>query len=193
MTESVRDPRELADALELTAEHRPAAGRAAEVGADIKMRIARDGTWFYHGSPIARKPLVRLFASVLRREDDGLYSLVTPAERCRVEVEDAPFLAVEVTRTGTGRRQRLAFRTNIDDMVTASAHHPIRVVHDEATGEPSPYLLVRERLEALIARSAYYELVDYGVAENIDDVSVFGVWSEGSFFELGRLAVEGGG
>ena len=193
MTESVRDPRELAAALGVTAEHRPAARHASEVRADFDMRIGRDGTWFYHGSPIARKPLVRLFSSVLRREDDGLYYLVTPVERCHVQVEDAPFLAVEVTRTGAGRRQRLAFRTNIDDMVTASAHHPIRVVHDKATGEPSPYLLVRERLEALIARPVYYELVDYGVEEYIDDNFVFGVWSEGSFFELGRLTGESGG
>ena len=193
MTESVRDPRELADALGVTAEHRPATRRPAEVGAHIELRIARDGTWFYHGSPIARKPLVRLFASVLRREDDGLYYLVTPAERCRVEVEDAPFLAVEVSRTGSGRRQRVAFRTNIDDLVTANAHHPIRVVHDQATGEPAPYLLVREGLEALIARSVYYELVDCGVEQYIVDNVVFGVWSEGSFFELGRLTAEGGG
>jgi len=193
MTESVRDPRELADALGVTAEHRPTEREASEVRGDVEMRIARDGTWFYHGSPIARIPLVRLFSSVLRREKDGLYYLVTPVERCRVQVEDAPFLAVEVTRTGAGKRQCLAFRTNIDDMVTASARHPIRVAYDEATGEPSPYLIVRERLEALIARPVYYELVDHGVEENIDDVSVFGVWSEGSFFELGRLTDEGGG
>ena len=152
---------------------------------DLDMRIARDGTWFYHGSPIGRKPLVKLFASVLGRDDDGAYWLTTPAERGRIDVDDAPFVAVEVDAVGDGRAQSLRFRTNLDDMVTSDADHPIRVSHNVETGEPSPYVLVRDRLEALIARSVYYQLVDLGVEEATDGVRLYGVWSEGCFFPLG--------
>src|SRR5690348_16935767 len=111
---------------------------------DLEIRIARDGTWSYLGSPINRAPLVRLFASVLRREPDGSYWLVTPAERGRVTVDDVPFAAVELTVEGEGREQALIFRTNIDDSVTADEEHPLRVAIDHASGEPSPYLLVRD-------------------------------------------------
>ncbi len=152
---------------------------------DLDMRIGRDGTWFYHGSPIGRKPLVKLFASVLSRDDDGVYWLTTPAERGRVEVEDAPFVAVEVDASGEGRRQSLRFRTNLDEAVTCDADHPIRVSHDAETGEPSPYLLVRERLEALIARSVFYQLVELGVEEEVGGMRLYGVWSEECFFPLG--------
>ena len=103
------------------------------------MRIARDGAWFYRGSPIGRLPLVKLFASVLRREADGSYWLVTPAERGRIEVEDVPFLAVELTVAGEGRGQQLIFRTNLDDIVTAGPDHPLRV-ETAASGEPAPYI-----------------------------------------------------
>ena len=103
---------------------------------DLDMRIARDGTWFYRGSPIGRLPLVKLFASVLRREPDGCYWLVTPAERGRIEVEDVPFLAVALTVRGEGRQQQLIFRTNLDDIVTAGPDHPLRV-ETAASGEPA--------------------------------------------------------
>jgi len=128
---------------------------------DLQIRIARDGTWFYRGSLIARLPLVKLFASVLRREADGSYWLVTPAERGRVEVEDAPFLAVELTAEGEGREQQLIFRTNLDDIVTAGPDHPLRT-ETAVDGEPSPYILVRDGLEALLARPVFYQLVDLG-------------------------------
>jgi len=154
---------------------------------DLDMRIARDGTWFYHGSPIGRKPLVKLFASVLRRDDDGTYWLVTPVEKGRIEVEDAPFVAVALTVEGAGRDQRLRFRTNLDDEVVAGPDHPIRVSENPETGEPAPYVLVRDRLEALIARSVFYDLVALGVEEERDGETLFGVWSEGRFFPLGRL------
>ncbi len=150
------------------------------------MRIARDGTWFYHGSPIGRKPLVKLFASVLSRDEDGAYWLITPAEKGRIEVEDAPFLAVEVDAVGNGRAQSLRVRTNLDDEVTIDADHPIRVSHHAGTGEPSPYVLVRDRLEALIARPVFYQLVELGVEEVIDGDRLYGVWSEGCFFQLGK-------
>ena len=154
------------------------------------MRIARDGTWFYHGSPIGRKPLVKLFASVLSRDEEGVYWLTTPVAKGRVEVDDAPFLAVELTVSGEGRDQALAFRTTLDDAVTADEDHPLRVVLDPATGEPSPYVLVRGRLEALISRSVFYELVALGVERVVDGETLFGVWSAGSFFPMGRLADE---
>ncbi len=153
---------------------------------DLDMRIARDGTWFYHGSPIGRKPLVKLFASVLSRDEDGAYWLITPAEKGRIEVEDAPFLAVEVDAVGNGRAQSLRVRTNLDDEVTIDADHPIRVSHHAGTGEPSPYVLVRDRLEALIARPVFYQLVELGVEEVIDGDRLYGVWSEGCFFQLGK-------
>ena len=152
------------------------------------IRIARDGTWFYHGSPIARKPLVRLFASVLRRDEAGAYWLVTPAERGRIDVEDAPFTAVELTVTGSGRGQRLTFRTNLDEEITAGEAHPIRVVENAETGEPAPYLLVRDGLEARIVRSVFYQLVELGLEEQIDGHHLFGVWSDNRFFTLGRLS-----
>ena len=152
---------------------------------DIDMRIARDGTWFYHGSPIGRKPLAKLFASVLRRESDGNYYLVTPVERCLVRVDDVPFVAVEVNATVAGPQQELTFRTNLDDLVSAGPDHPIRVAHNPQTGEPTPYIHVRDRLEALIARPVYYELVDWGVEATVDNKRVYGVWSRGAFFALG--------
>ena len=154
------------------------------------MRIARDGTWFYHGSPITRKPLVKLFSSVLVRESDDHYYLVTPVERCRITVDDAPFTAVELQVRGGGQTQSLTFRTNVDDQITVNDIHPIRVAFDAGSGEPSPYVLVRERLEALITRAVYYELVELGWEEVVDGSPLFGVWSAGAFFPLGRLDEE---
>ncbi len=161
------------------------AGRppAIELG-DLDMRIARDGTWFYRGSPITRMSLVKLFASVLRREPDGLYWLVTPAERGRVTVEDAPFIAVAVDRGGAGREQRLIFRTNLDEIVTAGLDHPLRV-ETAADGTPAPYILVRPGLEARLARPVFYELVEWGGEERVAGDVQFGVWSAGLFFRLG--------
>ena len=157
-------------------------GQSAVCG-DLDMRIARDGTWYYHGSPIGRKRLVALFASVLRREADSEYYLVTPVEKGRVAVDDAPFVAVEVSVEGAGEDQLLEFRTNLDEVVTAGPGHPIRVAHNQLTGEPAPYVLVRDELEALIARPVYYQLVELGVEHGAS----YGVWSGGVFFALGEL------
>jgi hypothetical protein len=154
---------------------------------DFGIRIARDGTWFYRNSPIRRLPLVKLFASVLRREADGHYWLVTPAERGRIEVEDAPFVAVELEASGQGSNQSLTFRTNLDDRVVAGESHPLRVATDPATGEPHPYVLVRPGLEALLLRSVFYHLVELGREETIGGERQFGVWSNGKFFPLGSL------
>lgn len=151
---------------------------------DLDMRIARDGTWFYRGSPIARPRLVKLFASVLRREDDGSYWLVTPVERGRVTVEDAPFLAVELTSESEGPKRQLSFRTNLDEIVAAGPNHPLRV-DAAANGEPAPYILVRPGLEARLNRPVFYELVEIADAERGESGGPFGVWSGGMFFDLG--------
>jgi len=152
---------------------------------DIDIRIARDGTWFYHGSPIGRKRLVKLFSTVLKREPDGTYVLETPIEKGRIQVEDVPFVAVELSAEGEGEKQRLTLRTNIDESVTVDAAHPIRVREDGETGHPVPYVLVREALEARIARPVYYELVALGLERSVGGDHVYGVWSSGDFFPLG--------
>lgn len=154
---------------------------------DFDMRIARDGTWFYQGSPINRKSLVKLFSTVLRRVESGEYWLVTPAERGRIQVDDAPFTAVEVTATGANRDQELTFRTNLDDFVIADCDHPIRVSYHREKGEPSPYVLVRPGLEALILRPVFYHLVELGEVRTVDGIEQLGVWSRGQFFVLGQL------
>jgi uncharacterized protein len=149
---------------------------------EIDMRIARDGSWFYMGSIINRKPLVKLFSTVLRLEDDGEYYLITPVEKAHIKVDDAPFTAVEMFVEGEGRDRKLTFRTNVDDQVTMDAEHPLRVAIDDETGEPSPYILLRHNLEALIVRSVFYDLVD--LAEETDR-DMLAVWSGGSCFEIG--------
>ncbi len=156
---------------------------------DIDIRIGRDGTWFYHGSPIGRKPLVRLFASVLRREADGEYWMVTPVERARIRVDDAPFVAVAMTVLGSGRDQCLQFHTNVDATVVAGLPHPLRVTIDAESGEPSPYVMIDavRGLEALVARTVFYDLVE--LAEE-DTMGALGVWSAGTFFVLGSAAEE---
>jgi len=153
---------------------------------ELDMRIGRDGVWHYNGSPIGRKELVRLFSTVLRRDDAGDYWLITPAEMGRIEVEDAPFLAVELTRSGDDEAQVLTLRTNVDAMVTVDKDHPIRVDIDPQTSQPSPYLVMDGRVEARITRSVYYELVAIG-QENIWEEDNFGVLSSGTFFSLGKL------
>lgn len=159
---------------------------------DLPFLIRRDGTWLYRGSPINRKELVCLFASVLKRASDGSFWLETPAERGRIQVEDAPFLAVELDWTGDGRNQTLSFRTNVDQVVTAGPEHPIRVSHDILTCEPTPYILVRRGMgdhgvEARINRAVYYELVALAVPEWVGCRRMLGVWSCGRFFPLGEL------
>lgn len=147
---------------------------------DSEMRIARDGTWYHQGSPIGRQAMVRLFSTILRREADGGYVLVTPVEKLDIKVEDAPFLAVEMKAEGEGSAARLAFRLNTGDLVTAGPDHPIRFVA-QTDDELRPYLHVRGGLEALVARSVYYELAERALAEEHDPP---GIWSNGAFFAL---------
>ncbi|KAB2854749.1 MAG: DUF1285 domain-containing protein [Bauldia sp.] len=158
-----------------------------DICGDFGLFIRRDGTWFYRGSPIGRKPLVKLFASVLRRDDAGDYWLITPAEKGRIEVEDVPFLAVEASIAGTGREQTVTLRTNLDEIVTVGREHPLRVASDPMTGAPAPYVLVRDRLEARLARPVFYELVERGEESVEDGRRILGVWSGGAFFRLGAI------
>ena len=147
---------------------------------DIDMEIAADGRWSYMGSPIGREALVRLFASILRREPDGRHVLVTPVEKIGIRVADAPFLAVEMTADELGADQVLSFRTNVGDIVAAGPDNPLRFAIEAGTGGLKPYLLVRGRLEALVSRSRAQELVDLAV--EADGAS--GIWSGGQFFAL---------
>ena len=146
---------------------------------DLDMRIARDGTWFYQGTPIGRPGLVKLFSSILKKEGEK-YFLVTPVEKVGIIVDDAPFVAVDFDARGEGEDQRLTFVTHVEDRATASAENPIRVVRDPNTGEPSPYILMRSNLEALIDRKSFYRLVDLGEHED----GWFGVRSSGAFFPI---------
>lgn len=151
------------------------------------MRIARDGTWFYQGSPIGRAAMVRLFSTVLRREGDGGYVLVTPVEKLDITVEDAPFVAVELKSEGEGSARHLAFRLNTGDVVVAGPDHPLRFA--ECADSPRPYLHVRgaigNGLEALIARPLYYELAEMALADGGEPLSV---WSDGARFPLAPSA-----
>jgi hypothetical protein len=166
----------------------PAAGPPARrIIEDLDMRIARDGRWYYHSSPIDRKELVCLFAQTLRRAGDGSYWLVTPAEAARIVVEDAPFIAVEAFLGGQGRNLIISLRTNIDEIITVNAEHPLYVVFDAASGEPSPYVRLDAGLIARLTRSVYYELVNAGGEEAIAGKRQYGVWSCGQFFCLGSL------
>jgi hypothetical protein len=149
---------------------------------DLDMEIRRDGTWFYLGTPIGRFPLVKLFASILKLED-GKYFLVTPVEKVGIRVVDAPFVAVDMDAAGDGRDQIMTFTTNVEDVVVADAHHPIRVERDE-TGEPSPYIHIRAGLEALIDRKTFYRMIELGESHEVEGVDMFGVWSSGQFFPI---------
>ncbi len=150
---------------------------------ELDIRIARDGTWYYLGTPIGRKPLVRLFSTILKLED-GKYYLVTPVEKVGIQVEDAPFVAVDFVVEGEGNHQILTFETNVGDRVAAGPEHPIRVVRDPESGEPSPYVMVRAGLEALIDRKSFYRLVEIGAHAQKDGESWFGLWSNGVFFPV---------
>jgi len=154
---------------------------------DIDIRIARDGTWFHQGSPIGRKELVRLFSTILRKDPDG-FVLVTPAEKMKIVVEDAPFIAVLMDSEGEGRTQTLTFTTNVGDVTEVSAENPIRVETDPQTNEPAPYVHVRKGLEARIARAAFYQLADLSIPGEGEHAGWLGVWSGGAFFRLGRPA-----
>lgn len=147
---------------------------------DIDMRIAQDGLWYYMNSPIGRKPLMTLFASILRIDADGKYYLVTPVEKCGIVVDDAPFVAIRMSVSGGARDQLITFETNVDDEIVLGPEHPMRVADEVGTGGLKPYVLVRRNLEALVSRAVFYDLVALGVTEG----EWFGVWSSGVFYPM---------
>lgn len=161
---------------------------------DIDMEIRADGTWFYMGTPIGRAPLVRLFSTVLRKDEDGKTYLVTPVEKVGIRVEDAPFVAVEMSVDVRDDEPVLVFRTNVGDVVEAGAAHPLRFVIAGENQELKPYLHVRGRLEALVSRAVMYDLVELGEILSVDDRDMFCLRSGGSVFpvmpaeELDRLS-----
>ena len=163
---------------------------------ELDMEIRRDGTWFYMGTPIGRQALVDLFATVLRKDEDGETYLVTPVEKIRIRVEDAHFIAVEMNVTGEGDTQVMTFRTNVGDVIKAGPEHPLTFVAEGDHGGVKPYLRVRGRLDALLARSVMYELVEHGEEAWIDGKTMFAVRSNGVLFpimpvdELERLAAQ---
>lgn len=149
---------------------------------DLDMRIARDGTWFYQGTPIGRPAMVKLFSNILKLEA-GKYYLVTPVEKVGITVEDAPFVAVDFRSEGEGEEQALTFITHVGDEVTAGPDHPIRVVIS-AAGEPAPYVMVRRGLEARIDRKSFYRLVEIGEHRLHEGERMFGIYSRNQFFPL---------
>jgi uncharacterized protein len=154
---------------------------------DIDMRIAADGTWFYQKTPIGRLPLVKLFASVLKREDDK-YFLVTPVEKVGIVVDDAPFLAVEMTMSSGEEGRILQFRTNVDDWVAAGPDHALRFEQQPANGGLKPYLHVRRELWAKVTRALFYDLVALGEEREVGGKTMFGVMSGGEFFTMAEAS-----
>jgi uncharacterized protein len=150
---------------------------------DLDMRIAADGTWFYLKTPIGRLPLVKLFASVLKREGDK-YFLVTPVEKVGITVDDAPFLGVEMKAEGEGSARVLHFRTNVDDWVACGPGHALRFEPEPDTGGLKPYLHVRRDLWALVKRALFYDLVELGEERDVDGARMFGVVSAGEFYAM---------
>ncbi len=157
--------------------------------ADMDIEILRDGSWRHDGQPIRRPELVRLFSTILRKDEDGETYLVTPQEKVKVRVACAPFLAVALQIRGRGETQQLFFTTNVGDVVLAGPQRPIRVQTNPDTLEPTPFVLVRARLEALISRAVFYQLVELAVERDLGEGPQLGVWSDGAFFALGPPGV----
>ena len=152
------------------------------------MRIDRNGIWFHKGAPIKRMAMVKLFATVLNKHSDGTFWLTTPIEHGRIEVEDAPFIAVELFQKGAGRSQEIDFRTNVNDMISLGPSHSLRVDQNIHTGEPAPYISIGRGLEAKLNRSVFYSLVELGeTTMHQPDTESYGVWSRGIWFPIGKV------
>lgn len=151
---------------------------------ELDMHIARDGTWYHEGGPITRLSLAQLFSGILRLEDDGCYYLITPVEKWAIRVDDAPFVAVRLEVQGQGKAQKLSFVTSLEHEIVAGKEHPIMVSVDSQTGEPSPYILLRDNLQALIHRNVFYQLAELAQEREFDGQLCQGVWSDGVFFPI---------
>lgn len=152
---------------------------------EMDMVIKTDGSWWHEGSQITRRGLIDLFASILRKDEDGETYLVTPVEKIKIAVERAPFVVVRADIEGEGEAQRIFFTTNLDEVVEAGTENPIRVETDPKTLEPAPFVTVRGRLEASLKRSVFYELVEHAVERDTAEGKQLGIWADGVFFPLG--------
>ncbi len=150
---------------------------------DLDIRILRNGTWYYNGSPINRKRMVKLFSNIIKREGSK-YFLVSPVEKIGIVVEDVPFVTDSLDIKGHGNKQVLTFTTQVGDKVILSKENPIRFVFDKRTNEPSPYILVRNNLEALIDRKSYYRMIELGKVKRLKNKAWFGIWSSANFFPI---------
>lgn len=155
-----------------------------EFSGEMDMHIARDGTWYHEGGPITRLALAQLFSGILKLEQDGRYYLVTPVEKWAIRVDDAPFVAVRMEVSGQGQAQQLRFFTSLEHDVVAGGEHPITLTVDEDSGEPSPYILLRDNLRALIHRNVFYQLVELAQEHQLEGQTRLGVWSAGIFFPI---------
>lgn len=155
-----------------------------DLSGEMDMHIARDGTWYHEGGPITRLALAQLFSGILRLDDDGRYYLVTPVEKWAIRVDDAPFVAVRMEAAGQGEEQQLRFFTSLEHELVAGSEHPITVTADAETGEPSPYILLRNNLRALIHRNVFYQLVELAQHRQLGGQTRLGVWSDGMFFPI---------
>ena len=180
-------PVEKSDSESATNEKREKDKDGRFICGELNIKIDKEGRWYYNNSPIGRMGLVKLFSSVIEKDKDNTYWLVTPAEKGQIFVEDVPFMAVECQVNGTGERQTLTFRTNIDDYVKAGEGNPLFFRVNSNTNEPKPYILVRKNLEAKLTRSVFYQVVDLGVEELIKGERMFGVWSKTKFFMIGKV------
>ncbi|MGI9414802.1 MAG: DUF1285 domain-containing protein [Hyphomicrobiales bacterium] len=174
----------IAKALDLEQNARPTELWNPPFSGDLDIRIAGDGTWYYLGSAIGRRSLVKLFSSVLRRDPDGKFYLVTPVEKVGITVDDAPFVAVDMKLAGNGPDQVIGLRTNVDDAVVVDNEHPLRFAQDAANDALKPYVLVRGGLEAVVNRAVFYDLVDAGTTADVAGEPWYGVWSCGRFFAM---------
>ncbi len=177
---------QIADSIANSPKQRPVDDWNPPFRGMIDIRILADGTWHHEGSAIRREALVSLFASVLRREKDGQYVLVTPVEKVGITVDDAPFLAVHMDVAGEGAGRVIGFRTNVGDYVKAGAANPIRFVHDDETGGLKPYVEVRGGLEALATRAIAFDLANLAEPRTVDGHDWIGVYSDGVFFQMAR-------
>lgn len=151
---------------------------------ELDMHIARDGTWYHEGGPITRLALAQLFSGILRLEDDGRYYLITPVEKWAIRVDDVPFVAVRMDVQGQGSAQQLRLFTSLEHELVVDAQHPITVTLDAETGEPSPYVLLRHNLQALIHRNVFYQLAELAEEQQVAGQARLGVWSGGEFFPI---------
>ncbi len=157
-----------------------------ELSGDMDLRISRNGDWVHEGRPLGRKAIVRLFSTILRREEDGEYYLVTPVEKWRIKVEDTPLLAHSVEIEGEGEGQIIRLTTNVGETLEVSDEHPLEVGTYADSGQPRPVIRVRHGVDALLTTSAYYDLAEHVVEKTVDEKAVLGVFSHGNFYKIGQ-------